>query len=134
MELWRNQKLGSLKAFPEAQKDLENQRNFLIYKYFIRDNAWSRLKEFPRYLKAIDYRIEKIRQNPERDAQNQKAIQYFVSLYFRALKNNPQNQNLKDFYWLIEELRVSLFAHGVLKTPMPISVKRLEKIWGSLKF
>lgn len=132
LELWRNQKLNSVvKAFPQAWNDLNVQRNVLVHKYFIQQNSWERLKQFPRYLKAMNFRIEKIRQNPERDLQNQKAVAFFVNLYLREIKKNPQNQKLKDFYWLIEELRVSLFAPA-LKTPMPISIKRLEKIWGAL--
>ena len=134
MELWRNQKLNNVKAFPNALEDLNRQRDFLIHKHFIIQNSWARLKQFPRYLKAMDWRIEKIRQNPTRDFQNQKAIAYFLNLYFREIKKHPQNLALKDFYFLIEELRVSLFSDGKLKTPMPISIKRLEKVWASLTF
>ena len=134
LELWRNQKLNNVKAFLNALEDLNRQRDFLIHKHFIIQNSWARLKQFPRYLKAMDWRIEKIRQNPARDFQNQKAIAYFLNLYLREIKKHPQNLALKDFYFLIEELRISLFSDGKLKTPMPISIKRLEKVWASLKF
>ena len=133
LELWRNQKLNNVKAFPEAFDDLNRQRDSLIHKHFIIQNSWARLKQFPRYLKAMDLRIDKIRQNPTRDLQNQKAVAYFLNLYFRNIKKHPQNVALKDFYFLIEELRVSLFSDGKLKTIMPISVKRLEKMWAALK-
>lgn len=136
LEVWQKQKtnkLNSIKVFPVALKDIEKQRNYLIHSKFIQNNQWEHLKHFPRYLNAMTYRMEKIRENPERDFENQKKVNYFLNLWERAQKEyNYKNQNINDFYWMIEELRVSLFANH-LKTPMPVSVKRLEKIWASLK-
>ncbi len=90
----------------------------------------------PRYLKALRLRIEKQPSAPERDGKNAASVgliwqkwQDKVNQYQQSHRQVPQN--LQDFRWLIEELRVSLFAQE-LKTPMPISIKRLDKTWAEI--
>jgi ATP-dependent helicase HrpA len=91
----------------------------------------------PRYLKALRLRIEKQPANPDRDGKNAASIgvlwqkwQDKINVLNQAHAEIPQD--LQDYRWLIEELRVSLFAQE-LKTPFPISIKRLEKIWADMR-
>ena len=93
---------------------------------------WERLAHFPRYLKAAVLRIDKLRANPARDAQlmaDWRALaQPFERERLGRLRAGVVEPALEEFRWLLEELRVGLFAQE-LKTPMPVSVKRLQKIW-----
>jgi ATP-dependent helicase HrpA len=87
----------------------------------------------PRYLKAIALRLDKLRADPTRDAQKMAEMAPMVQNLRRrvaALKGRHDPQ-LEDFRWLLEELRVSLFAQE-LRTPVPVSIKRLQKVWESI--
>jgi ATP-dependent helicase HrpA len=119
---------------PAVQSDIQSQLQGLIHKRFIADNEYSQLAHFPRYLKAINVRIEKLRGNPSRDAQLMAEWQNAASQFQRTLKNQAGKNNdprMTEFRWMLEELRVSLFAQE-LRTPMPVSAKRLQKVWESM--
>jgi ATP-dependent helicase HrpA len=119
---------------PQAAADIQSQLQGLIHKRFIADNEYSQLAHFPRYLKAINVRIEKLRGNPSRDAQLMAEWQNAASQFQRTLKNQAGKNNdprMVEFRWMLEELRVSLFAQE-LRTPMPVSAKRLQKVWESM--
>ncbi|MGI4841942.1 MAG: ATP-dependent RNA helicase HrpA [Janthinobacterium lividum] len=119
---------------PAVQQDIQSQLQGLIHKRFIADNEYSQLAHFPRYLKAINVRIEKLRGNPARDAQLMAEWQNAASQFQRTLKNQAGKNNdprMLEFRWMLEELRVSLFAQE-LRTPMPVSAKRLQKVWESM--
>ncbi len=119
---------------PAVQQDIQAQLQGLIHKRFIADNEYSQLAHFPRYLKAINVRIEKLRGNPSRDAQLMAEWQNAASQFQRTLKNQAGKNNdprMIEFRWMLEELRVSLFAQE-LRTPMPVSAKRLQKVWESM--
>ncbi|MCA1854732.1 ATP-dependent RNA helicase HrpA [Massilia oculi] len=119
---------------PAVQQDIQAQLQGLIHKRFIADNEYSQLAHFPRYLKAINVRIEKLRGNPTRDAQLMAEWQGAASQFQRTLKNGAGKNNdprMTEFRWMLEELRVSLFAQE-LRTPMPVSAKRLQKVWESM--
>ncbi len=119
---------------PAVQQDIGSQLQGLIHKRFIADNEYSQLAHFPRYLKAINVRIEKLRGNPSRDAQLMAEWQNAASQFQRTLKNQAGKNNdprMLEFRWMLEELRVSLFAQE-LRTPMPVSAKRLQKVWESM--
>jgi ATP-dependent helicase HrpA len=114
------------------KRDVEQQLNWLIYKNCFSQTPWEHVQHLPRYLKALRMRIEKHPSNPDRDGRNAQAVgvlwdkwQAEVEKRRKADKLTPE---LMEFRWLIEELRVSLFAQE-LKTPFPVSVKRLEKMW-----
>jgi ATP-dependent helicase HrpA len=114
------------------KRDLEQQLPLLLYKHCFSQTPWEHVQHLPRYLKALRMRIEKHPSNPERDGKNAQAVgvlwdqwQAEVDKRRKADKLTPE---LMEFRWLIEELRVSLFAQE-LKTPFPVSVKRIEKIW-----
>jgi len=115
------------------KRDLDQQLGLLVHKNTFTQTPWEHLQHVPRYLKALRLRIEKQPSAPDRDGKNAASVgiiwqkwQDKVQQYQQ--ENREVSQNLQDFRWLIEELRVSLFAQE-LKTPMPISVKRIDKIW-----
>ena len=91
------------------------------------------MASYPRYLKAVVVRLEKLRQDPARDKERMESIQKLQLLWARevASRKGVTDPGLTDFGFLLQELRVSLFAQE-LKTPMPVSVKRLTKVWESL--
>ncbi|KAF7600322.1 MAG: ATP-dependent RNA helicase HrpA [Candidatus Dactylopiibacterium carminicum] len=127
-------RFASLKSFPELLADVQAQVGRLLPKNFLVAWPFEKLSLFPRYLKAIDVRIEKMRNNPARDAQLMAEWKSLAGPWEREhlakLKAGVSDPQLEDFRWLLEELRVGLFAQE-LKTPMPVSVKRLQKIWES---
>jgi len=114
--------------------DIMAQLQALVHKRFILENEYGQLAHFPRYLKAINVRLEKLRGNPSRDAQLMAEWQTAASQFQRTLKNMAGKNNdprMIEFRWMLEELRVSLFAQE-LRTPMPVSAKRLQKVWESM--
>ncbi|MES2040505.1 MAG: DUF3418 domain-containing protein, partial [Pseudomonadota bacterium] len=127
-------KLQGIKAHAQAAADMQTQLQMLVTKHFIADNDFTQLSHFPRYLKAITVRMDKLRADPARD---QKLLAEWNSVA-QAWQRHPRktgvdaDPKLLEFRWLLEELRVSLFAQE-LRTPMPVSVKRLQKVWESLQ-
>ena len=127
-------RLNNIKAFPDVLADIQSQLAQLFPKQFLLTVPFEHLSHYPRYLKAISLRLDKLREQPARDAQLMQdwknLAQPFEREYLLRLKAGVEDENLQNFRWLLEELRVSLFAQ-TLKTPMPVSVKRLQKIWDS---
>lgn len=123
-------KLVLAKAYPNAFKDLEQQLRLLLDKRFISNTPWERLTHLPRYLKAMALRVDKLKADQVRDQQRFQEMAGLFGNTHRLLSQRgyQDNPRLMELRWLIEELRVSLFAQE-LKTPMPVSVKRLEKLW-----
>ncbi len=113
--------LPQLKASPAAQKDLREQLEFLLPKNFIALTPYDRLQHVPRYLKGIQLRIEKYRNNPARDAQCMTQMQPLLQAW------QKRRSERDECAWMLQELRISLFAQE-LKTPVIVSVKRLEKM------
>jgi ATP-dependent helicase HrpA len=127
-------KLAQAKPFAQAYADMQQQLQALIGKRFVVDTPYSQLAHFPRYLKAIGQRIDKLKADPARDARSFADIQPLLQQYQRAqsARGGVADARLAEFRWLLEELRVSLFAQE-LRTPMPVSVKRLHKVWESMQ-
>ncbi|MBP8216411.1 MAG: ATP-dependent RNA helicase HrpA [Thauera sp.] len=127
-------RLVGLKTFPDAVADMQAQIAALLPKDFLVAFAWERLAHFPRYLKAVSIRVDKLRNNPARDAQSMAEWKALAQAWERELaakrRAGVADAALEDFRWMLEELRVGLYAQE-LKTPMPVSVKRLQKIWDS---
>jgi ATP-dependent helicase HrpA len=125
--------LPQVKAHAQAMQDIRSQLEWLLHKRFIAATPYERLQHLPRYLKAIGLRIEKLRVNPARDAQCLSQMQP-LSQAWQRLRQSPQakgDPRVDEFAWLLQELRVSLFAQE-LKTPVIVSVKRLEKMLAGL--
>jgi ATP-dependent helicase HrpA len=124
------------KTAPRAAAGVRAQLGRLVYKGFVTATPWERLHDLPRYMKAMQARLDKYAANPERDERHAASIAELWTRYEeraaklrRAHESDPR---LEDFRWRIEELRVSLFAQE-LKTPYPVSFKRLDKLWNSLR-
>jgi ATP-dependent helicase HrpA len=119
---------------PAVASDMQAQLQALVHKRFIAETEYSQLAHFPRYLKAMNVRLEKLRTNASRDAQLMAEWQGAASQFQRTIKNQPMKNldpRMTEFRWMLEELRVSLFAQE-LRTPMPVSSKRLQKVWESM--
>ncbi|WP_028216844.1 ATP-dependent RNA helicase HrpA [Paraburkholderia oxyphila] len=126
-------KLVQAKAFGAPAADMQAQVDALIGKRFILETPYAQLVHFPRYLKGVALRIDKLRADPARDARQAAELLPLAQQYQRALsqRGGVFDPRLSEFRWLLEELRISLFAQE-LRTPMPVSVKRLHKVWESM--
>ena len=126
-------KLQGARAHAQAVADIQSQVQALVGKRFIVDTDYAQLSHYPRYLKAIGVRLDKLRTDPARDAKLMAEWQQAAAPWQRAQKGQAaRDPKMQEYRWLLEELRVSLFAQE-LKTPMPISVKRLQKVWEALQ-
>jgi ATP-dependent helicase HrpA len=118
-------KLRDLTArFPESVADVEAQLAYLFPDDFPQGVPEHSLSQYPRYLKAIEARLEKLPAQSEKDVMSAKSVS---ALYRDWLKQGGAgNDALSDFGWRLQELRVSLFAQQ-LGTQYPVSEKRLQK-------
>jgi ATP-dependent helicase HrpA len=119
-----------VKGWEHIGADIDQQLAMLFVPRFLRETPTAQLLHYPRYLKAIAMRLNKARQGAmERDLETFKQIrplwQHFLSV---AKSNEPA---IREFRWAVEELRVGLFAQE-LRTPMPVSVKRVAKMWDDI--
>jgi ATP-dependent helicase HrpA len=123
---------AKLKAcrIPGLKADIEQQVGRLMPADVLGTTPWARLREFPRYLKAILHRLDKAPLDPVKDAKLQKEVEAFEVRYWQAAAAVDTTYAPVDdaFRWLLEEYRVSLFAQQ-LKTPVPVSAKRLTDAW-----
>ncbi|MCG2593601.1 ATP-dependent RNA helicase HrpA [Ramlibacter sp. XY19] len=126
-------KIKDTKIQPDATADALQQLQRLVPKRFLAATPWARLQHLPRYLKAIVLRLDKLRADPARDGTRLAELRPQEQKYWRlvAERKGVADERMQDFRWLLEELRVSLFAQE-LKTPQPVSSKRLEKVWAQL--
>ncbi len=118
----------------ELHEDIQAQLQRLLGKRFLFETPWLQLQQLPRYLKAVALRIDKHRADAVRDQQRLAELRPLEQRWLRRLqelKGRP-DARLEEFRWLLEELRVSLFAQE-LRTPQPVSVKRLEKVWAQMQ-
>jgi ATP-dependent helicase HrpA len=129
-------KIQAAKAFPEAVRDVGAQLARLMPKGFVLATPWERLQHFPRYLKAAALRLDKLRADPAREARAAAELAQLETQWLRddgtQRKAGTVDPQLEQFRWLLEELRVQLFAQE-LRTPVPVSAKRLQKMWQTMK-
>ena len=126
-------KLKDTKNAPDATADVAQQLQRLMPKQFIAQAPWVQLAHFPRYLKAITLRLDKYRSDPARDAAKLAELRPQEQRYWRlvAERKGAVDARMQELRWLLEELRVSFFAQE-LRTPQPVSVKRLDKLWAQV--
>ena len=129
------QRVTAARALPQPAADVRAQLSRLLHKGFLSATPWERLHDLPRYLKAAQRRLDKVAGDPERDARHAASIAELWKRYeeraARLRRAGERDTRLEDFRWHIEELRVSLFAQE-LKTPYPVSFKRMDKWWREL--
>jgi ATP-dependent helicase HrpA len=122
-------------AWLKSLGDIQEQLRHLIYPGFVTATPYGQLRHLPRYLKAVDLRLSKLEQHAGRDgpllAQLAPLWQAYLQRAEKQRKLGGAAPALEDFRWLLEELRVSLFAQE-LKTAAPVSVKRLQQQWAAL--
>jgi ATP-dependent helicase HrpA len=120
-----------VKGWEHIGPDIEDQLKHLFGMEFLRETRGSQLLHYPRYLKAIEMRINKARAGAmERDLENFKSIRPLWQNWL-AVRNQLED-GIRDYRWMVEELRVSLFAQE-LRTPYPVSLKRVTRAWEELK-
>ncbi len=126
-------KIRDSKGQAEAAADCHQQLQRLVGKHFVRDTPWAQMQHLVRYLRAIVLRLDKCRSDPARDAQRTAEVRAQEQRYWRlvAERKGVTDERMLEFRWLLEELRVSFFAQE-LRTPQPVSIKRLDKAWAQL--
>ena len=126
-------KLKDFKGGGDLTADIAQQLQRLVPKRFLVTTPYAQLQHFPRYLKAVQARIDKARTDPARDAAKLTELRPQDQRFWRlvAERKGVQDARLQEVRWLLEELRVSFFAQE-LRTPQPVSIKRLDKAWAQL--
>lgn len=123
------QRLNSLNAavFGKNMDDIEDQLDLMLLANFVYIKPHDVWLEFPRYLKALLMRLDRLPNNLQRDDSAIDQVDPWMEKLF-TFKNDPR---LKELYFMVEELRISLFSQP-MKTKMPISATRLQKVWERL--
>ncbi|MBR0056977.1 MAG: DUF3418 domain-containing protein, partial [Kiritimatiellae bacterium] len=117
---------------PETAAAVKNQLAWLVFPGFLRNVPLSRLRHYRRYLEGIRIRLERARLSPSTDAEREAQVAPYWNRYRDAVTSQkPFQYNataLAEYRWMVEEFRVSVFAQE-LRTPTPISAKRLDAKW-----
>ena len=126
-------KLKDSRPAKEVAEDIAGQVQRLMPKRFLLQAPYAQLQHYPRYLKAITLRLDKWRGDSARDAQRLAELRPLEQRCTRRLaeQKGVADARLDEYRWLVEELRVSYFAQE-LRTPQPVSTKRLDKAWQQL--
>jgi len=113
-------------AWLEALTDINDHLNHLVYVGFLEALTPKELQHFPRYLKGIQRRLQKLAENPTKD----RALRVQIQPYWDQWKQQKGrgSATLHEYRWLLEEFRISLFAQE-LGTARPVSAKRLDTLW-----
>ena len=117
---------------PATVAAVKNQLAWLVFPGFLRNVPLSRLRHYRRYLEGVRIRLERARLSPSTDAEREALVAPYWNRYRETItsQNGPRfnAEALADYRWMVEEFRVSIFAQE-LRTPTPISAKRLEAKW-----
>ena len=126
-------KLKDARPPAEVASDIAQQLQRLVTRRFLTETPYAQLQHLPRYLKAVQLRLDKHRNDPARDAARLADLRPHEQRFWRlvAERKGVQDARLQELRWLLEELRVSFFAQE-LRTPQPVSLKRLDKCWAQL--
>lgn len=122
-------------AWLEALNDINEQLNHLVYVGFLDAVSPEELRHFPRYLKGIQRRLQKLAENPTKDRALRVQVQPYWDQWKAASTTLSQRRSLSEvegngheYRWMLEEFRISLFAQE-LGTARPVSAKRLAELW-----
>jgi ATP-dependent helicase HrpA len=122
----------SLRRLKDA---IEKERDAYVFPGFLLALGWDHVTQVPRYLRALERRLQKYAENPGRDARHAAAIDEWRARWHdaraRASREGAVPLEIEDFRWWIDEYAVALFAQE-LKTPFPVSHKRLERRWAEI--
>jgi ATP-dependent helicase HrpA len=126
-------KLKDSRPPKDVQDDVAAQLARLVGRRFLVETPWHALQHLPRYLKAVTMRLDKQRGDPARDASRLAELRPLEQRWLRRLAElkGARDARLDEYRWLLEELRVSLYAQE-LRTPQPVSAKRLDKFWAQI--
>jgi ATP-dependent helicase HrpA len=128
----RRLKQANRPAWLQSVTDIRDQLAGLIYPGFVLATPYEWLRHLTRYLKAVELRLAKLELQPARDQSLLAQIAPLWQAYRARMKDERDaGPAVAEFRWLLEELRVSLFAQE-LRTAVPVSVKRLEKQWAAI--
>jgi ATP-dependent helicase HrpA len=118
-----------------AASDMTSQLGDLVYPGFVAATGLARLPELTRYLEAVRLRLGKLRDRPDRDRELMATVRSLEDRYAEAVEALPPSRrsgsDVADARWLLEELRVSLFAQS-LGTPVPVSPQRVTRAIAAL--
>ena len=129
----RKQLKGKLNlAWANVYQDIGGQLDSLVHSDFVAQTPLASISDLPRYLKAIEHRLGRFQQQLAKENAWVQELrdwqQRYTAAKQRCLAYSPQAQALDDFWWQLQEYRVSLFAQQ-LGTSKPISAKRLQRQW-----
>lgn len=112
--------------FAAAEDDIREQLGFLVYPGFLTEVAEPKLRDYPRYLKAVAFRLERLDLDPRRDEARMQIVRRYWKAYLAACEAADLDPlELDQLHWLIEEFRVSVFAQQ-LGTSGKISERTLN--------
>lgn len=140
LQLWRvahrlNEEVAAM-AHPDIKEDIALQLDRLVHDGFLRAMPVERLAEYPRYLRAVSVRLERIQAQGKEPAEPLMRLRSWRARYEQAWRDAGEPLRplgvLADLRWLLEEYRVSLFAQ-TLRTRERVSEKRLEQLWKTLR-
>jgi ATP-dependent helicase HrpA len=115
-------------AWEQAVADMQEQLDNLVYAGFLRETPYRWLQQYPRYLKAMESRLDRLQGNVDKDAQKMAEVRKHFDHYLaRYEAGDADAGRLDEYRWYIEEFRVSLFAQE-LKTVVQVSAKRLQQM------
>jgi ATP-dependent helicase HrpA len=127
--------VGKPGLWKAAIDDIDSQLAHLITPELVRVAPLDRLDHMLRYLKAIQVRLERLALDPQKDASKAAPVtplwQKFRAAYAEARRRGGALEDLDEFGWLLEELRVQAFAPE-LRTAVPVSAPRLAELWASM--
>jgi ATP-dependent helicase HrpA len=125
-------RVNQLSEGSRIRDDIGLQLNHLLYRGFVESTPYHVLLELPRYLDALDIRIERFRHSPERDERLLEELSPYWQRYLEKLRQWHENGldvfELSGIHWMLEEFRVSLFAQE-LGTKQKVSEKRIRALF-----
>ena len=121
-------RLDSTAVTGQSREDIQAQLDYLVYEDFLVEVPLTSLLQYPVYFKALENRLERLAYDSQGDLKKQNQLTHYWNQYLQNWEANPHNEALDQYRWLVEAYRVSLFA-PTLKTPQPVSPKRLDKAW-----
>ncbi|WP_352337806.1 ATP-dependent RNA helicase HrpA [Psychrobacter sp. 16-MNA-CIBAN-0192] len=128
---WQRIRQGLLmmdrEIFGESIDDIEDQLEDLHLADFVYRMDYSHWQQYPRYLEALEIRLERLEHNIEADLDGV----YALDLHMERLSGRADSEKISDYRWMVEEYRIQLFAQP-MKTRMAVSPKRLSKMWDNV--